>query len=91
MILIVNEHSQKMEYIYVMVSRLKNIPGALIARNALNQSALRLACLFLHHMPFVARFIAEVMLETGQPVNEVSVSWIVCAHAELACDNGCMF
>lgn len=70
MILIVNEHPHKLEKIYVMVSRLKNIPGALVARNAHNQSALSLACLFLHHMPLVARFIAEVMLEKGLLVNE---------------------
>jgi hypothetical protein len=74
MILIVNEHEHKLEQIYVMVSMLKNIPGGLAVRNAQNQSALSLACVFLHHMPFVARFIAEVMLETGLPVNEVSVN-----------------
>jgi hypothetical protein len=84
MILIANEHEHKLEQIYVMVSRLKNIPGALIARNAQNQSALSLACLFLHDMPRVARFIAEVMLEKGLPVNEVSVR-----GSELAY-NGCI-
>jgi len=86
MILIVNEHPHKLEKIYVMVSRLKNIPGALVARNAHNQSALSLACLFLHHMPLVARFIAEVMLEKGLLVNEVSV-----CGSELAFDYGCIF
>jgi len=70
MILIVNDHPHKLEQIYVMVSRLKNIPGALVARNAQNQSALSLACLFLHNVPLVARFIAEVMLEQGLPVDE---------------------
>lgn len=86
MILIANKHSHKLEQIYVMVSRLKNISGALVARNAQNQSALSLACLFLHHMPFVARFIAEVMLDKGLPVNEVSVG-----GSELAYDNRCIF
>jgi hypothetical protein len=86
MILIANEHPHKLEKIYVMVSRLKNIPGALVARNAQNQSALSLACLFLHHTPLVARFIAEVMLEKGLPVNEVSV-----CGSELACDYACIF
>jgi hypothetical protein len=73
MILIVNYHPQKLEYIFAMVSRLKNIPGALEARNAQNQSALRLACLFLPRMPFVARFIAEVMSEKAVPINEVCI------------------
>jgi hypothetical protein len=86
MILIANEHPHKLEQIYVIVSRLKNIPGALVARNAQNQSALSLACLFLHHMPLVARFIAEVMLEKGLPVNEVSVY-----GSEFAYDYGCIF
>jgi len=86
MILTVNEHPHKLENIYVMVSRLKNIPGALVARNAQNQSALSLACLFLPNMPLVARFIAEVMLEKGLPVNEVSV-----CGSELAYDYGCIF
>jgi hypothetical protein len=86
MILIANEHQYKLETIYVMVSRLKNIPGALIARNAQNQSALSLACLLLHRMPLVARFIAEVMLEKGLPVNEVSVR-----GSELAYYYGCIF
>ena len=95
MILIANEHQHKLEQIYVMVSMLKNISGALVARNAQNQSALSLASMFLHRTPFVARFIAEVMLEKGLPVNEVSVSGsvcvCVCAHAELAYGNGCIF
>jgi hypothetical protein len=86
MILIANKHSHKLEKIYGMVSRLKNIPGALVARNAQNQSALSLACLFLHHMPLVTRFIAEVMMEKGLPVNEVSVR-----GSELAFDYGCIF
>jgi hypothetical protein len=86
MILIANKHQHKLEQIYVMVNRLKNIPGALTARNAQNQSALHLACLFLHHMPLVARFIAEVMLEKGLLVNEVSVH-----GSELAYDYGCIF
>ena len=86
MILIVNKCPHKLEQIYCMVSRLKNVPGALVARNAQNQSALNLACVFLHQMPFVARFIAEVMLEKGLPVNEVSV-----CGSELAYDYGCIF
>jgi hypothetical protein len=86
MILIANEHQHKLEQIYVMVSKLKNIPGALVARNAQNQSALSLSCLFLHHMPLVARFIAEVMLEKGLRVNEVSVH-----GSELAYGYGCIF
>jgi len=87
MILVCNEHLHKLEQIYVMVSRLKNIPGALIARNAQNQSALSLACLFLHDMPLVARFIAEVMLEKGLPVNEVyddgnTLLHMLCSHGD---------
>ena len=86
MICIASKHPHKLEKIYVMVSRLKNISGALAARNAQNLSALNLACLFLHDMPLAARFIAEVMLEKGLPVNEVSVCGI-----ELAYDYDCIF
>jgi hypothetical protein len=73
MILIVNNHPQKLECIFALVNTLKHISGALEARNVQNQSALLLACLFLPHMPFVARFIAEVMGEKDIPVNEVRV------------------
>lgn len=74
MILIVNNHPQKLELIFAMVNRLKEISGALEARNAQNQSALLLACLFLPRSPFVARFIAEAMQEKDVPVNEVRTS-----------------
>ncbi|XP_023727597.1 uncharacterized protein LOC111875517 isoform X2 [Cryptotermes secundus] len=70
MILIYN-HPEKLEYIFAMVNRLKNIPGALEARNSQNQSALLLACLGLPHMPFVARFIAEAVFEKAVSKNEV--------------------
>lgn len=72
MILIYN-CPEKLEYIFAMVNRLKNIPGALEARNSQNQSALLLACLALPHMPFVARFIAEAVFEKAVPVNEVCI------------------
>jgi hypothetical protein len=72
MILIYN-YPEKLEYIFAMVSRLKNIPGALEARNSQNQSALLLACLRLPHTPFVARFIAEAMFEKAVPMNEVCI------------------
>jgi hypothetical protein len=72
MILILN-HPEKLEYIFAMVNRFKNIPGALEARNCQNQSALFLACLYLPHMPFVARFIAEAVFEKSVAKNEVCI------------------
>jgi hypothetical protein len=90
MILIVNNHPQKLEGIFAMVNRLKHIPGALKARNNQNQSALLLACLFLPNMPFVARFIAEAMGEKDIPVNEVcicgkSVDLYTCRNSVCSC------
>jgi hypothetical protein len=72
MILIIN-HPEKLEYIFAMVNRLKNIPGALEARNLQNESALLLACFYLPHVPFVARFIAEAVFEKTAARNEVCI------------------
>jgi hypothetical protein len=71
--ILISNHPKKLEYIFAMVNRLKNIPGALEARNFQNQSALLLACLCLPSMPFVARFIAEATFEKSVPRNEVCV------------------
>lgn len=80
MILLFKNYVHKLEYIFVMVNRIRHISGALEARNAQNQSALRLASLFLPRMPIVARFIAEVMRDKGIPVNEVGIG-----EADYAC------
>lgn len=63
MIIVANKSDSQMEYIYAMVEKLRDIPGALSQKNNAGHSALYLACLEMCDEPIIAAYIAEALVE----------------------------
>ncbi|XP_063234076.1 uncharacterized protein LOC134537506 isoform X2 [Bacillus rossius redtenbacheri] len=78
------KHGRPLALLYAMVERMKFVKNGLSRKTKAGDSALRLAALFAHADPLVAKYIAEMMVLCGDDINEVDAQGNTVIHSVCA-------